>query len=99
MMEVNIIKTEQTATHSTYTIFCSESGTYCGSTVHTIYQVDSEKTVDASLLNAKMQFCCNGLILSEKKNFHFFTRNRNYIQPIEPDCRSRGCELAPDLVP
>ena len=46
-----------------------ESEAYCGSTVHNVYQLDRDKkkTVDASLLNAKMQFCCNCLTLSERK--------------------------------
>ena len=45
-----------------------ESEAYCGSTVHNVYQLDRDKkTVDGSLLNAKMQFCCNCLTLSERK--------------------------------
>ena len=45
-----------------------ESWAYCGSTLHTVYYLDREKTIDASLLNCdKLQFCCNGLTLSERK--------------------------------
>ena len=55
-----------------------------------------KKTVDASPLNAKMQFGCNSLTLSERErdfNLYFSTRDRNYIQFIVSDCRSGGCEV------
>ena len=75
MMEVNIMNPVQTATHAIYTIFCSwqrimESGAYCGSTLHTIYYIERQrKTVGSNVLNhyGKVQFCCNGLTLSERK--------------------------------
>ena len=38
---------------------------------------------------------CNGLTVREKDfNLHFCTRNRNYIQSIESDCRNQGESLS-----
>ena len=60
-----------------------------------------KNTIDAGLLNAKMHFFLQLFDSVREKDFnvHFSTRIRKYIQSIESDCRSRGCELAPDLVP
>ena len=50
-------------------------GILCLYCVHCLL-VRQNKTVGASLPNAKMQFCCNGLTLSERK---FSTSTRNQI--------------------
>ena len=47
--------------------------------VHCLLVRQRKKAVDASLPNAKMQFCCFCLTLTERQ-FSTSTRNRNYIQ-------------------
>ena len=79
-----------------------ESGACCGSTLHTVYQLDREKTVDASVLNyGKMQFCCNGLTLSERKiSTSTSALETEIIFNLLSLTADPGvvCELAPDLV-
>ena len=62
---------DQTETHALYTIFCSAYHKIRGIlwlySAYCLLVRQIKKTVDASLPNFKMQFCCNGLTLSERK--------------------------------
>ena len=52
---------------------------------------------DGSKHNESRTGCnsCNGLTVREKDfNLHFCTRNRNYIQSIESDCRNKEESLS-----
>ena len=67
MMDFNIMNPCQTATNAAYTIFFWVAY-YVIWGILRLYSVRQiKKTVDASLPNAKMQFCSNSFTLSEGK--------------------------------
>ena len=94
MMEVNIMNSEHPATYATFrAAYYGIRGILWLYSAQRLLVIYREKTVNASLLNAKVQFCCNCLTLSEKKIST--STSPLETQSIESDCRSRGCELAP----